>query len=157
MPLGYTLSTLRWGATQKGVAFSNSLGIESFYREHYDQGVVIRLLHPSSVFFQEKHVLVHLSLLHEGYSMDAVHLPLIWFFEGFEQSTYDGPPVIIFISPITLGGRWDVLSSSLGEASRLSLLSSLDLLGSPFFTNLCNFPFRMSSSIYSFRSLQSSV
>ena len=157
MTLGYTLSTLRWGPTQKGVAFSDSLGIESFYREHYDQGVVIRLLHPSSVFFREKHVLVRLSLLHERYSMDDVHLPLIWFFEVFEQSTCDGQPVIFFISPFTLGRHWDVWSSSLSEASRLSLLSSLDLLGSPFFTNLCNFPFRMSSSIYSFRSLQSSV
>ena len=69
----------------------------------------------------------------------------------------DGPPVIIFISPIALCGQWDMWSSSLGTASCLSLLSLLDLLESPFFTNFYNFPFQMSSSICSFRSLQSSV
>ena len=69
----------------------------------------------------------------------------------------DGPPVIVFISPITLGGRREVRSSSFGEASHLPLLSSPDLLGSPFFTNLYNFPFHMSSSICSFKSLQSSM
>jgi len=69
----------------------------------------------------------------------------------------DDPPVIVFISPITLGERWGVWSTSLGEVSRLSLSSSLDLLCYPFFTNLCNLPFHMSSFICSFRSLQSSV
>ena len=38
-----------------------------------------------------------------------------------------------------------------------SLSSSLDLLGSPFFKNLCSFPFHMSSFISSFKSLQSFV
>ena len=51
------------GAT---IIHEDSLGIESFYRKHYDQGVVMRLLHPSSVFFQEKHVPVHSSLLQGG-------------------------------------------------------------------------------------------
>ena len=65
--------------------------------------------------------------------------------------------MIVFISPITLGGRQDVWSSSLGEGSRWFLLSSLNLLDSPFFTYFYSFPFCMSSSICSFRSLQSFV
>ena len=69
----------------------------------------------------------------------------------------NNPPVIIFISPIAFCGRWDMWSSSLGEASCLSLLLFLDLPESPFFTNFFNFPFRISSSICSFRSLQSFV
>ena len=79
------------------------------------------------------------------------------FLRDLNDPLKDGLPMIVFIFPITLGGRWDAWSLSLGEALRLSLLSSLDPLGSPFLTNLCNFPFRMSSSICSFRSLQSSV
>ena len=69
----------------------------------------------------------------------------------------DGPHVITFISHIVLYGQWDVWSLSLGTTLCLSLLSPLDLLESPFFTNFYNFLFQMSSSICSFRSLQSSV
>ena len=83
------------------------------------------------------------------------------FLKDLNNPPMDGLPMIVFISLITLDEHWDVWSLSLGEASRLSLslsLSlSLDLLGSPFFTNLCSFLFHMSSSICSFRSLQSSV
>ena len=78
------------------------------------------------------------------------------FLRDLNDPPVDGP-VIIFISPIALCGQWDMWSSSLGTASCLSLLSLLDLLESPFFTNFYNFPFQMSSSICSFRSLQSSV
>ena len=69
----------------------------------------------------------------------------------------DSPPMIIFISPIVLCGWLNVLSLSLGTTSCFSFLSLLDLLDSPFFTNFYSFPFRMSSSICSFRSLQSLV
>ena len=79
------------------------------------------------------------------------------FLRDLNDTLVDGPPVIVFISPIALYERWDVWSSSLGEASCLSLLSPLDLLESPFFTNFCNFPFRMSFSICSFRFSQSSM
>ena len=79
------------------------------------------------------------------------------FLRDLNDPLVDGPPVIVFISSIILGGRWGIRSSSLGKASHLSLSLSLDQLCSPFFTNLYNFPFRMSSSICSFRSLQSSV
>ena len=84
-------------------------------------------------------------------------LTCLWydFLRDLNDPLVDAAPVIIFISPITLGGCWDVWSSSLSKASRLSLLSFLDPLGSPFFTNLYNFPFNMSFSICSFRSLQS--
>ena len=106
---------------------------------------------------EKKHVPICPSLLQGWYPVDAAYLPLIWFLKGFEQPTCGRPIAIVFISPFTLGERWDMRSSSLGDASHLSSLSSLDLLGSPFFTNLCNFPFHMSSSICSFRSLQSSA
>ena len=79
------------------------------------------------------------------------------FLKDLNNPPVDGPHVIIFISPIMLSGCWNVWSSSLGEASHWFLLSSLDLLGSPFFTNLCSFLFRISYFICSFRSLQSSV
>ena len=79
------------------------------------------------------------------------------FLRDLNNPSMDGPLVIIFISPITLCSRWDVWSSSLREGSCLSLLLSLDLLESPFFTHFCNFHFWMNSSICSFRSLQSSV
>ena len=112
---------------------------------------------PLTSSFEKKDVPVCPSLLHGWYLVDAIHLPLLWFPEGFEQSSYWWPSVIVFISSIALCGRWDVWSSSLGEASCLSLLLALDLLESPFLTYFYNFPFQMSSSICSFKSLQSSV
>ena len=33
------------------IVHEDSLGVESFYREHYDQGVVVRLLYSPSIFF----------------------------------------------------------------------------------------------------------
>ena len=62
-----------------------------FYHEHYDQGVVMRLLHSSGILFREKHVPVCLSLLQGWDPMNAVHLPLIWFLEGFEWPTCGQP------------------------------------------------------------------
>ena len=79
------------------------------------------------------------------------------FLRDLKDPPVESPPVIIFISPITLYRWLDVLSSSLGTASCFSLLSLLDLLDAHFFTNFCNFPFQMSYSFCSFRSLQSSV
>ena len=69
----------------------------------------------------------------------------------------NGPPVIVFISPITLRGGWDGRSSFREKDSCWVLLSSLNLLNWPFFTYFYNFPFCINSSICSFRSLQSSV
>ena len=77
------------------------------------------------------------------------------FLRDLKDPPMDSPPVIVFISPIVLCGQLNALSLSLGKASCFSLLSLLNLLDSPFFTNFCSFPFRMSFSIYSFRSLQS--
>jgi len=69
----------------------------------------------------------------------------------------DGPPIMVFISPTALCGRGGSWSSSLLEPSCWSFLLSLYLLESPIFKYFCSFPFRMSSSIYSFRSRQSFV
>ena len=52
--------------------------------EHYDQGVVMRLLHSSGIFFKEKYVPICSSLFRGGYSVDSIHLPLIWLLEGFD-------------------------------------------------------------------------
>ena len=68
-----------------------------------------------------------------------------------------GPPVIVFISLITSCGGWDGRSSSREEDPCWLLFPSLNLLYSPLFTYFCNFPFRINSSICSFRSLQFSV
>ena len=67
------------GAT---VVYKDPFGIESFYREHYDQKVVMRLPHSPSIFFVERNVLICLSLLERGYHVDAVHLSLICFPKG---------------------------------------------------------------------------
>ena len=79
------------------------------------------------------------------------------FLKDLKNLPMDGPLVIIFISSIALCGRPNALVSSLGIVSRFSFLSSLGWLDSPFFSNFCNFLFQMSSPIYSFKSLQSSV
>ena len=79
------------------------------------------------------------------------------FLRDLNDPPENGPLVIIFISPITSCEGWDGRSSSREEDPCWFLLPSLNLLYSPFFTYFCNFPFRINSSIYSFRSLQSSV
>ena len=45
------------------------------------------------------------------------------FLRDLNDPPVDCPPVIVFISSIILGGRWGIRSSSLGEASHLSLSS----------------------------------
>lgn len=79
------------------------------------------------------------------------------FLRDLKDPPVDGPPMIIFISPITLYGKLNILASSLGIVWCLSPSSPLGRLDSPFFTNFWRFPFWMSSSICFFRSLQSSV
>ena len=79
------------------------------------------------------------------------------FLRDLNDPLVDGLPVIVFISLIALYGQLYVWSSSFKTSSCLTLLSPLDLLESPFFRNFCSFPFQMSSSICSFRSLQSSM
>ena len=66
-----------------------------------------------------------------------------------------GPPVIVFISPSAVCGRGCEWSSSLRKPPCWPFCPYL--AESPFFTYCCNFPLRISSSICSFRSLQSSV
>ena len=63
------------------------------------------------------------------------------FLRDLNNPPVDGPLVIAFISPIALYGRLYVWSLSLRTASCLTLLSPLDLLESPFFTNFYSFPF----------------
>ena len=79
------------------------------------------------------------------------------FLRDLNDPPMNGPPVIVFISSITVCRHWNVWFLSLGETSHWFLSSSLNLLDSPFFTYLCSFPFCISSSICSFRSLHSSV
>ena len=79
------------------------------------------------------------------------------FLRDLNDPPVDGPSVIFFISLISIYGCFNVWSSSSGEDSRWFLLSSLNLLDSPFFTYFCSFLFHISFSICSFRSLQSSV
>ena len=65
------------------------------------------------------------------------------------------PPVIVFISPSAVCGRGCEWFSSLWKPPGWPFYPYL--AESPFFTNYCNFPLRISSSICSFKSLQSSV
>ena len=66
-----------------------------------------------------------------------------------------GPPVIVFISPSAVCGRGCEWSSSLRKP--LCWPFCPYLVESHFFTYCYNFPLRISSSICSFRSLQSFV
>ena len=66
-----------------------------------------------------------------------------------------GPPVIVFISPSAVCGRGCEWSLSLRNPLCWPFYPYL--AESPFFTYCCNFPLRISSSICSFKSLQSSV
>ena len=79
------------------------------------------------------------------------------FLRDLKDPPVDGRLVIVLISPIAICGCLNALSLSLGIALCFSLLSLLDLLDSPYFTNFYSFPFQMSSSICFFKSLQSSV
>ena len=79
------------------------------------------------------------------------------FLSDLNDPLKNGPPVIVFISPITLRGGRDERSSSREKDSCWILLSSLNLLYCPFFTYFYNFLFCINSSICSFRFLQSSV
>ena len=81
------------------------------------------------------------------------------FLKDLNDPPVDGPPMIVFISPMALYGWRGKWSSSLWGTSCWPLLSSLDLpsLESPFFTNFYSFPFCISSSICFFKSLQSSM
>ena len=79
------------------------------------------------------------------------------FLRDLNDPPENGPPIIVFISPITSYGGWDERLSLLEKDSCWLLLPSLNFLYSPFFAYFCNFPFRINSSIYSFRSLQSSL
>ena len=66
------------------VVHKDPLGVESFYCEHYDQMVIVRLLHSSSIFLVERHVLVRPSLFKRGCHVNAVYLPLTCFPKGSE-------------------------------------------------------------------------
>ena len=68
-------------------------------------------------------------------------LTCLWyaFLSDLNDPPENGPPVIVFISLITLCGGWDGRSSSREKDSCWALLSSLNLLYSPFFTYFCNF------------------
>ena len=79
------------------------------------------------------------------------------FLKDLNDPHVNGPLVIVFISPITFCGGWNGWSLSLNKDSCWLLLPFLNLLGSPFFTYFYHFPFRINSSICSFRSRQSSV
>ena len=77
-----------WSFLGAAIVHKDPHSIESFYCEHYDQEVVIRLLYSPSIFFREKHIPVRLSLLKWGYSVDPVHLHLTCFPKGSKQPTY---------------------------------------------------------------------
>ena len=79
------------------------------------------------------------------------------FLRDLKDPPVDGHLTIVFISPIVLCGRLYDLSSSIRGFSDFFLRSSLDRLDSPFFKIFCNFPFRINSSICSFKSEKSLV
>ena len=106
----------------------------------------------ASSFENRMSILVRL-LYFKGCISWMLFTSLCWdFLRYLKDPSVDGPPAIVFISPIALYGRLYNLSSSIGGFSDFSLQSSLDWLDSSFFTNFCNLTFWINSSIYSFKS-----
>ena len=153
-----------WRGTQKGVAFLDLASTIEKWRGrwcpricHYPRGFSLSIMTKGSSWgcftplasSSEKNMSLFVHLCFEG-GILWILFTCLWydFLRDLIDPSVDGLPMIVFISSIMLGGYWDVRSSSLGEALRLSLLSSLNLLGSPFFTNLYSFPFHMSSFIF---------
>ena len=68
-----------------------SSGVESFYLEHYDQRVIVRLLHSPSIFLVKRHVLVRPSLFKRGCHVNAVYLHLTCFPKGSKWPTCEWP------------------------------------------------------------------
>ena len=101
--------------------------------------------------FSEKHISWFVRLYFRGGRLWTL-FTCLWYdsLRDLNDPLTDGPPMIVFISPIALCGRGGMWSLSFWESSCRSLLPSLNLLESPFFTYFCSFPFRMSSSICSF-------
>ena len=66
------------------IVHEDPFGVESLYIQHYKQRVIVGLLHSLSVRFIERHVLVRSLLLKRRYHVDAIHLSLVCFLEGFE-------------------------------------------------------------------------
>ena len=79
------------------------------------------------------------------------------FFRDLKDPPVTGPSLIILISPIALFGRSYCLSLSLGLSSDLGLWSCLYHPCRSLLMNFCSFPFWISSSICSFKSLHSSM
>ena len=77
------------------------------------------------------------------------------FLREWNEPPVVGPPVIVFISPSAVCGRGYEWSSSLRKPACWPFCPYL--AESLFFTYCCNFPLHISSSICSFKSLQSSV
>ena len=97
---------------------------------------------PLAFSFENRMSLFVLLYLRDGFLWTLFTCLCYDFLRDLKDPPVDGPPVIIFISPIALCGRLNVLSLSLGTTSCFSLISLLDLLDSPFFTNFCSFPFQ---------------
>ena len=66
------------------IVYEDSFRVKPFYIQHYNQRVVVGLLHSSGICFIEGHVLVRLPLFERGYHVDAIHLSLVCFLEGLE-------------------------------------------------------------------------
>lgn len=79
------------------------------------------------------------------------------FLRDLKELLVVGPPSIILISPMALFGHSCGLSSSLGLSSDLGRFSCFGRPYVCFLMNFCNFPFWINFSIYSLRSLHSSV
>ena len=110
-----------------------SSGVESFYCEHYDQRVVVRLLHSPSIFLVERHVLVRPSLFKRGCHVNVVYLPLTCFPKGSEWPTYEWPTYDRLYLPdyslrtlgcviLVFGRELALVLIIISESARLSLL-----------------------------------
>ena len=156
MPLGYTLSPLKlmrgksnmrsllgssfncwksekiddvYGAT---VVHEDPFGVESLYSQHYDQRVIVRLLHSFGICFIEGHILVRLFLLKRRYHVDVIHLSLACFLEGFEWPSCEWP----FCNRLSLSnhilGRLGWMIITPGRGLMLALIAISELTIFPF-------------------------
>ena len=63
------------------IIYEDSFSVKPFYIQHYNQRVVVGLLHSSGICFIKGHILVHPPLFKWRYHVDAIHLSLICFLE----------------------------------------------------------------------------
>ena len=113
------------------IVHEDSFGIESSYVQHYNQQVVVRLLHSSGISLIEGHVLVCPSMFERWSRMDTVHLFLACFLEGSERPSSDGTTCNCLYFPDDILGGLVRMNIVPGREFPLTLAATLEVTALP--------------------------